>query len=129
MSQARRLAAVAGVVALGGLLSGMPAAGSADEVAVDARITSVDGTLHLTGEVSGSGDKVTVLRARSCRVVDSGAVRCDFQRYRTVKQARDGSFAVPLEVPERPGRGRAFYWQARVAGADTEVWRTYRVEP
>lgn len=125
----RRLTATVGVVALGALLTGTAAAGPAATVTIDAEIASVDGRLHLTGSVAGSRDDLTVYRATGCEVTGTGAVECDFDRYRTVPVERDGGFAVPLEVPEKAGLGKAFFWLARVPGADTEVWRTYRLEP
>lgn len=129
MSRLRRIPAVVGVVALGSVLTGTAAAGPSTIVTIDAEISSGDGRLHLTGTVSGSQDDVVVYRATECQVTGTGAVECDFERYRKVEQERDGGFAVPLEVPERAGLGKAFFWQARVAGADTDVWRTYRLDP
>lgn len=129
MPAVRRLVAVAGVVALGSFLTSTAAAGPSTTVAVDAEISSVQGRLHLVGTVAGSKDDVVVYRATECAVTGTGAVDCDFERYRKVGQERDGGFAVPLEVPEKAGLGKAFFWQARVAGADTDVWRTYRLDP
>ena len=130
MPHARRtVAAAVGLAALGSVLTGTASAGPARTVTIDAEITSVDGRLHLAGSVTGSEDDVTVYRATQCEVAATGAVECDFERYRKVEQARDGGFAVPLEVPEKAGLGKAFFWQARVAGADTDVWRTYRLDP
>lgn len=129
MPQVRRLTAVAGVVGLVSVLAGTAAAGPAREVGIDARIASEDGRLFLAGTVTGSKEKVTVDRASACEVTGTGAVECDFERYREVAQERDGVFAVPLEVPEKAGLGKAFFWQARVPGADTDVWRTYRLDP
>lgn len=129
MPAVRRLLAVAGVVALGSVLTSTASAGPTTTVTIDAEIASVDGRLHLTGSVDGSRDEVVVYRATECEVTGTGSVECDFKRYRKVEQERDGGFAVPLEVPEKAGLGKAFFWQARVAGADTDVWRTYRLEP
>lgn len=129
MPAVRRLAAVVGAVTLGSVLTSTAAAGPSTTVRIEAEISSVDGTLHLVGTVVGSRDDVVVYRASECAVTGSGAVECDFERYRKLEQERDGGFAVPLEVPERAGLGKAFFWQARVAGADTDVWRTYRLDP
>lgn len=129
MPTVRRLVAVAGAVVLGSVLTSTAAAGPSTTVAIDAEVASVDGRLHLAGTVVGSKDDVVVYRASECTVTGTGAVECDFERYRKVEQARDGGFSVPLEVPEKAGLGKAFFWQARVAGADTDVWRTYRLDP
>lgn len=130
-----RVAAVgSGLVVLAGLLGGHPAGrlsadpGVADApVTIDARIVSQGDDLYLTGTVVGSKDDVVLYRATHCERLDTGAVRCDYQRAGSVAQ-RDGSYRVKLQVPKATGMKHALFWQARVSGADTDVWRTYRLE-
>jgi hypothetical protein len=130
-----RVAAMgSGLVLLAGLLGGHPAAkpstapSHADrDVTIDARIVSAGDRLYLTGSVDGSKDPVVLYRATTCEQLESGAVRCDYHRVRTVPQ-KDGSYRAELEVPEKTGLRHALFWQARVAGADTDVWRTYRLD-
>lgn len=134
-----RVAAVgSGLVLLAGLLGGHPAAqpaaqpvagpASADhQVTIDARIVSAGDRLYLTGTVVGSDDDVTLYRATHCEQLDNGVVRCNYQRAGKVAQ-KGGSYRAELEVPKATGMQHALFWQARVAGADTDVWRTYRLD-
>ena len=128
-----RVAAVgSGLLLLAGLLGGHPAArpslGAADHrpVSIDARIVSAGERLFLTGTVVGTEDDVVLYRATRCEQLATGAVRCNYRRVGKVAQ-RNGSYRAELVVPEATGLGHALFWQARVGGADTDVWRTYRL--
>ena len=130
-----RVAAVgSGLVLLAGLLGGHPAArpvagpaGADHQVTIDARIVSAGDRLYLTGTVVGSNDDVVLYRATHCEQLDSGVVRCNYQRAGKVAQ-KGGTYRAELEVPKATGMKHALFWQARVAGADTDVWRTYRLD-
>ena len=130
-----RVAAVgSGLVLLAGLLGGHPAAnpgagpaGADHQISIDARIVSAGDRLYLTGTVVGSNDDVTLYRATHCEQLDTGGVRCNYERAGKVAQ-KGGSYRAELEVPKATGMEHALFWQARVAGADTDVWRTYRLD-
>lgn len=139
MPVVRVATAACGLVLLGGSLAGAaeaePSASAPTDdgpaVAIDARIVGAGDDLFLTGGVTGSERDVVLYRATRCEQLATGAVDCDFERAGRVEQTR-GTYRFRLEVPKRPGLDNALFWQARVAGAhadaDTEVWRTYRLD-
>ena len=134
MPVVRAAAVGSGLVLLAGLLGGHPAANPSagptradHQVSIDARIVSAGDRLFLTGTVVGSKDPVVLYRAAHCDQLESGEVRCDFQRAGTVDLEK-GTYRAELQVPKATGLQHALFWQARVAGADTDVWRTYRLK-
>lgn len=137
MSLVRVASAAGGLVLLAGVLAGAAEADPSDppeegpSAAIDARIVGSGDELYLAGAVTGSTRDVVLYRATTCEQLASGAIDCDFEKAARTEQD-GGTYRFKLEVPQRPGLDHALFWQARLAGAtsqaDTEVWRTYRLD-